>query len=217
MRLAILLVITGLAWPAMAVDTSPLPPPRPTGLATIPAVKAPAAGKLICEDPRLIGAPVSNVVGKLPGCGILNPVKISEIAGVKLSSPATLDCRTARTFANWVSGVAQPEARRTMGARISKLWIMGSYSCRTRNNRAGARVSEHGAGRAIDVGGFWLGDGSRVTVLGDWGKGDRGRFLKALWKKACGPFTTVLGPGADRFHQDHFHLDTAYRNQKYCR
>ncbi|MFK7945641.1 MAG: extensin family protein [Paracoccaceae bacterium] len=197
---------------------SPIPKPRPSSeQIPPPRVTAPAKGKLICEDPRLVGTRAQNVIGHLPGCGILNPVKIREIAGVKLSSPATLDCRTARTFANWVSGVAQPEARRTLGARISKIWLMGTYTCRTRNNRPGARVSEHGAGRAIDVGGFWLGNGQRVTVLGNWGQGAPGKFLRSLWKKACGPFTTVLGPGADRFHQDHLHLDTAYRSSRYCR
>ena len=214
-----------VAQPLVAAETetrqalkSPLPPVRPPVDRIPPArVAAPAPGKLICEDPRLIGARAQNVVGNLPGCGILNPVRVREIAGVKLSSPALLDCRTARTFANWVSGVAQPEARRTLGARISKMWIMGTYACRTRNNRVGARVSEHGAGRAIDVGGVWLGNGQRVTVLGDWGKGAKGKFLRNLWRKACGPFKTVLGPGADRFHQDHLHLDTAYRNKAYCR
>lgn len=203
------------AGPALRV---PLPPVRPPAAAISPnRVTTPAAEHLICEDPRLIGTRAANVVGHLPGCGILNPVKIREIAGVKLSTPATLDCRTARTFANWVSGVAQPEARRVLGARISKLWIMGSYVCRTRNHRVGARVSEHGAGRAVDVGGVWLGNGQRITVLGNWGKGDAGQFLRNVWKKACGPFRTVLGPGADRFHQDHLHLDTAYRNRSYCR
>ena len=114
-------------------------------------------------------------------------------------------------------GVAQVEAKRTLGARITKLWIMGTYSCRTRNNRVGARLSEHAVGRAIDIGGFWLGNGRQITVLKNWGQGTAGEFLRAVWKKACGAFKTVLGPEANKYHLDHFHFDTAYRNSSYCR
>jgi len=39
-----------------------------------------------------------------------------------------------------------------------------------------------------------------------------------MHRAACGPFGTVLGPNADRFHQDHFHFDTArHRSGPYCR
>jgi hypothetical protein len=36
-------------------------------------------------------------------------------------------------------------------------------------------------------------------------------FLTAVRKSACGPFTTVLGPGSDSYHATHFHLDLAQR------
>jgi hypothetical protein len=56
-----------------------------------------------------------------------------------------------------------------------------------------------------------------MTVLTDW----NGRYasqLRAMSQAACGPFGTVLGPEADRFHRDHFHFDTAdYRSGSYCR
>ena len=230
MRLAALLIL------AMAgvASASPLPVPAPreapaaqppvpvTRPQTAPAIsKAPTPvalpGPLICEDPRLKGTRADNVMGHLPGCGILNPVKITEVAGIRMSTPAMLDCRTARAFANWVSGVAQPSAKRVLGRRIEKMWIMGTYACRTRNNRVGTRVSEHGAGRAIDIGGVWMGDGQRITVLRNWGKGDEGTFLAQIRERACGTFTTVLGPGSDRYHNDHLHLDTAYRDNRYCR
>lgn len=211
--LAILLAL--IALPVAA--EMPLPPRKPAELlATQPRPLA-TPGSFVCRDPRLTGTRVSNVVGAIPGCGIYQPVKIRAVAGIKLSSPATLDCRTARTFANWLTGVADIEARRTLGARIEKVWIMGTYSCRTRNNRPGARLSEHAVGRAVDIGGVWLGNGRKITIAGNWGKGAAGTFLRTIWKKACGPFKTVLGPGADRFHQDHLHFDTAQRKRTYCR
>jgi len=63
-----------------------------------------------------------------------------------------------------------------------------------------------------------LKSGQEITVLTDWGRGDRGRALRQMWRAACGPFGTVLGPEANRFHRDHFHFDTArYRSGSYCR
>jgi hypothetical protein len=42
--------------------------------------------------------------------------------------------------------------------------------------------------------------------------------MRRMHRGACGPFGTVLGPEADRYHQDHFHFDTArYRSGSYCR
>lgn len=172
---------------------------------------------MVCRDPRIVGAPAASFVGGIPGCGIFEPVRIASIAGVQLSSPATLDCRTARTFADWVSGVAQPAAREELGSGIKSLWIMGTYSCRTRNNRPGQRLSEHSVGRAVDIGGITLSDGRRITVRDHWGQGASGGFLRRVHKGACGGFTTVIGPDGDRYHQDHLHLDTAYRDSTYCR
>jgi hypothetical protein len=44
------------------------------------------------------------------------------------------------------------------------------------------------------------------------------RALRQMHRAACGTFGTVLGPESDRFHQDHFHFDTArHRGGPYCR
>lgn len=39
----------------------------------------------------------------------------------------------------------------------------------------------------------------------------RAHFLREIWQAACGPFTTVLGPEANRAHRNHFHVDLAQR------
>lgn len=205
--------------------SGPVPPRRPGRMAprdfrTL-GQPAPAptlsSNEMVCRDPRLRGDPRPTVVGHMAGCGILTPVRVSEIAGIKLSSPATLDCRTARTFANWVTGVAKPAATEILGRRLTKVTIYGSYSCRTRNSKPGAKLSEHAKGHAVDVAGVTLGDGRQISVLKDWGKGRAGKFLRRIWKQACGPFKTVIGPEGDRFHQDHFHFDTALRRRAFCR
>ena len=223
---------------APRIDSSvPLPPTRPAGAEPplpapgrkvetaqplAPAITTPppriASSGFVCRDPRLKGRPVPTIVARGRACGILDPIKIREIAGVKLSTEATLNCPTARRVADWLTGVAQPAAKAELGAPIRSVWVMGSYVCRTRNHKPGGKISEHGKGRAIDIGGVTLSDGQKVTVLEHWGRGRRGRFLKTLHAKACGLFHTVLGPKADRFHQDHFHFDTAQRGGRpYCR
>jgi hypothetical protein len=110
-----------------------------------------------------------------------------------------------------------PTVGRT-GGGVANLRVVASYACRTRNSQAGARLSEHARGNAIDIAGIGLADGSELTVLSDWGSGREGRILRQLHAEACGPFGTVLGPNSDRFHRDHFHFDTAtYRSGRYCR
>lgn len=174
--------------------------------------------QFVCRDPRLAGAMLPAIGDFGAPCGITLPVRLTSISGVALDTPATLDCPTARRVAHWLTGVAEPLARQHFGSPIVEVDVMGSYACRTRNNRPGARLSEHGLGRAIDIGGFRLADGRRISVKEDWGGSGEGKFLKALHRQSCGLFMTVLGPGADRYHHDHFHLDTARRNgSTYCR
>jgi hypothetical protein len=81
-------------------------------------------------------------------------------------------------------------------------------------------MSEHGFGNAIDIAGFTLESGRKVTVLDGWrGDKDERRFLRGVHESACGQFRTVLGPEADRHHRDHFHLDLQNRRNgsSYCR
>ena len=46
----------------------------------------------------------------------------------------------------------------------------------------------------------------------------RAEFFRDVWQGACGPFTTVLGPEANRAHRNHLHVDLAQRKPgtAYC-
>jgi hypothetical protein len=148
------------------------------------------------------------------GCGVEEPVRLISVGGVRLSTPVIMNCETAASLLSWVQASAQPR----FNNQLARLDIMGSYDCRPRNNQAGARLSEHGKGRAIDIGGFTLASGEQITVLRDWGGRSWGETLRALHREACGIFGTVLGPNANRQHANHFHFDTAeYRSGAYCR
>ncbi|QYK40971.1 MAG: extensin family protein [Paracoccaceae bacterium] len=222
---------------AVAALVSPRPAPRPRNLAARAAAprKAPAPESLIqaaaapridpgkaltvpkkkgalCGDPRIQGAALAPITSRVQGCGIAQPVRVTQVDGVRLSTPATLDCDTARALTQWVATGLKPAAGR---AGVAELKIAAHYACRPRNNVKGARISEHGRGRAIDIAGITLANGKPLSVLGDY---RRSEVLQKVRRAACGIFGTTLGPGSDRHHSDHFHFDTArHRNGPYCR
>ena len=170
----------------------------------------------VCGDPALRGEALGTVSGN-GACGIENAVLLRAVGDVTLSRPARIDCTTAAALKTWVETGVEP-AVGDFGGGVTSLRVVADYACRTRNNQSGARLSEHSFGRAIDIAGIGLADGTEISVLDDWGPSDAGRRLRAMWEAACGPFGTVLGPDADRFHQDHFHFDTAdYRSGSFCR
>jgi len=181
------------------------------------ARKAAGIGK-VCRNKRLIGKEVPPVPGKLRGCGIKKgAIKLYEVDGVKLSTPAVMTCDTAKALEKWV-GKGLKKSVRSFGGGAKEIKVAAGYSCRTRNNRPGAKISEHGKGKAIDISAIRLKNGESISVLKDWNNGKKGRILKKMHKQACGPFGTVLGPNADRYHKDHFHFDTAkHRGGPYCR
>ncbi|GGE59357.1 hypothetical protein GCM10011517_28810 [Actibacterium pelagium] len=128
-----------------------------------------------------------------------------------------MDCDTAKALDRWVEKGAKPTVGR-LGGGLGQINVIAGYSCRTRNNQAGAKISEHGKGRAIDISGITLANGKTISVLDGWKKRSDRKLLERLHKTACGPFGTVLGPKSDRYHKDHFHFDTArHRGGAYCK
>ena len=171
----------------------------------------------LCGVPGIQGETVGRVKPEKRGCGIENAVRVTAVGGVSLSQGSVMECSTARVLNAWVQNDVDRIIGRT-GGGLTELKVAAHYACRTRNKR-GARVSEHGKGRAIDISAFNLADGSSISLSEDWRNGKRGRMLREIRDSACGPFATVLGPGSDGYHEDHFHFDTAQRdnNYLYCR
>ncbi|WP_246831663.1 extensin family protein [Thioclava sp. DLFJ5-1] len=167
----------------------------------------------LCGIAGLEGQHIAPIDG--PGrCGIADPVQITAVSGIRLTSPVRVNCSAAKSFKRWVDRGIKPAVGRR-GGGIEAIRIAASYSCRSRNSQPGAKLSEHAKGNAIDVSGVVLRNGATLSVLEDW---RRGRVIKRMHKSACGPFGAVLGPKSDRFHQDHIHVDVAsYRGGAYCR
>jgi len=146
------------------------------------------------------------------GCHIADPVKISSLvrAGqrIDLAANPTLSCRFASRLSAWLSDVAAPITQYFENSPLKAVSSGPGYVCRNRYNKKNGKISEHALGNAIDINGFVFAGGKRVAV----GKALTGtdaqrRMLMALRLTSCGYFTTVLGPGANAAHKDHFHLD----------
>ncbi|MBC56337.1 MAG: hypothetical protein CL814_05315 [Confluentimicrobium sp.] len=217
--------MSGAASASLAGMRSLWPRLRPSGLVrpAAAAVRAPAApvatssAGAVCGDRGIIGVRLAPIEGRLAGCGIDRPVRITSVDGVMLNRPATMDCETAKALKSWVKKGVKPHVKR-LGGGVAKLEVASGYACRTRNNQPGAKVSEHGRGKAVDISAITLANGASLNVQSGWGNGAEGTLLTRMHKSACGPFGTVLGPESDHFHKDHFHLDTAdHRSGPYCR
>ncbi|OJY38939.1 MAG: extensin, partial [Rhizobiales bacterium 65-9] len=160
--------------------------------------------------PSIFVQPRSAISG--PGvCGMDHPFQVMAYAGgaVAVAQKLTLACPMISRADQWVEEVVQPIARASYGQPVAQIKA-GSYSCRSQNNQRGARLSEHSFGNAMDVFSFTFADGREIVVKTGWrGAPDEQQFLRQVFVNSCRYFTTVLGPGADMFHYDHFHLDLA--------
>jgi hypothetical protein len=94
---------------------------------------------------------------------------------------------------------------------VKRIDHVGSYACRnvnnSPNNRQDGRLSQHASANAIDLTGFVLEDGRRIT-LARWDEGSAdAAFLRRVHEGACRVFNTTLGPDYNALHRTHFHVD----------
>lgn len=184
------------------------PPPSRRELRKKKREMATMAGS-VCGMPAIKGEAIAPITSKIDGCGVPEAVRVTSVSGVRLSQSATIDCTTATALNTWVSEVLQP----AYDSSVVELQVAAHYICRSRNNIKGAKVSEHGKGKAIDISAFVLSNGKVLSVAGGFNK-----TMRRVHKAACGIFKTTLGPGSDGYHEDHLHFDTSARKGgAYCR
>lgn len=214
---------------ASAVGVVPLPPERPqspgtTGApppsapASDPSPGAPATPLVMpqaCADLIADGeieASLETSIIPNPACGTFVPVRLTAVRlgngkMIPLKPAAISRCEMTMAAANWMRDSLAPAVAAAGGA-LAAIRIADSYNCRPRNRVAGAKMSEHGRGNAVDVGGFELEDG-RIWIVA---RGGLPMALRSPMKdSACTRFATVLGPGSDGYHEDHIHVDLAQR------
>ncbi len=143
-------------------------------------------------------------------CHVDNPIKMSAIGSVEIRPAATLNCEMALTFARWTKKELVPSARWRYFSGVKTIRQGSSYSCR---NIAGSRTSsEHARGNALDVMSIELNNGDTIDVrkpgfFAFWQRG----FLNNVREDGCTYFSTVLGPGYNYDHRNHFHFDIKER------
>lgn len=157
-----------------------------------------------------------------PSCGIDYPVSLSGLSGnIDVRPAVTLNCQTTLAFAKWVKNELAPSARLRYLTGIGSIQPMGGYSCRRMNNSRQRYnpMSEHARGNAIDIGKFTLKNGHEIDVRqkGFFSFREAG-LLKAVRSDSCKYFNTVLGPGSNKEHWNHFHFDLRSRGSgaRYC-
>lgn len=156
-------------------------------------------------------------------CGIEYPLKVQalEDGTIGIGPDATLGCPITSALETWMRYSVQPASFAYFGMPVVEIRQISAYSCRTRNSKKGAELSEHAFGNALDIAGFKLANGRVVTVKSGWrGSSDERQFLREVFSSACSTFKTVLGPGA-AYHGDHFHVDLARHGKSgtstYCK
>lgn len=127
-------------------------------------------------------------------------------------------CQVAAALSLWKNDTLDAASEDVFGSKIARIEHLGAYSCRRMYGRSEGRWSQHATGNAIDIAGFVLADGTRISVLADWEEGDdKAAFLRRVRDGACAAFATVLSPDYNAAHRDHFHLDMTPRWNGVCR
>lgn len=147
-----------------------------------------------------------------------------------LAAPARLDialrpaapqatCAIDAGLARWLQLGVKPAAQATLGSPVVRMEHLGTANCRRIGGGGRGNWSEHATGNAIDIAGFVLADGRRISVRRDWsasagkaGDESASAFLHMIRDSACAEFSTVLSPDYNAAHADHLHLDQATRS-----
>lgn len=167
---------------------------------------APALCLAVLEKATIRFKPVADRV-TAPGCSFNNAVRI-ERTSAQVGEPFTLSCSAAVSLALWERHALQPTAQSMLGSNVRSIQHYGSFACRNVYGREGGQRSQHATADALDVAGFVLEDGRRITVAAHWrGNDERAAFLHRIHDQACGFFDSVFGPEYNAAHADHLHLD----------
>jgi len=220
------LTVTALTLGASATcraDEPPLPPPRPPELGTPakpsepppPPPQAPRAEATSTCLAKLIADGASAEAATAPpasaeGCGIAEPVRLSSITSegeaVSLPDRPLVACEFAAVLADYVRLIVAPLGQTTLHAKVAAIETGPGYDCRTQDRIAGAKISAHAKGLAVDFMAITLADKRRILVERQIGA-EETSYFRAIRSAACGWFTTVLGPGSDADHANNMHMD----------
>jgi Extensin-like protein C-terminus len=197
---------------SVIAETVPVPRARPVGIPGAETVVSPCRSRLAeIADFK----PLPSITG--PGdCTATDVVELDALFvadrhRIALSPAATLRCPMAEAVTHWIRDHVAPTIAAS-GNSLRAVETLDSFDCRHRNGVADAKISEHGRANALDVSAFKLANGAAIELTD-------ASVAKSLREKlrqsACSRFSTVLGNGADAYHDSHVHLDLLERNNHY--
>jgi hypothetical protein len=218
---------------ARAGEYPPLPPVRPPasssaaepqGGAPPPPPEAPQAPQptetAACLAELRANEVEAQIVPAPPApsdvCGVAEPVRVTSIgladrAKIDLPDRPILDCPFALVFSGFARDLMAPLATAILGSRVSAVGTGPGYDCRSPIRLPSGNPNPHGEGIAVDVAQITLADRRRIAI-GHEAKPAEVLFVKTMRKAACGWFTTVLGPGSNAAHAEHFHFDILHHD-----
>ncbi len=147
-------------------------------------------------------------------CPLRSVVRVRDFGTVKLSSSFLASCPLALSSALYLQQQAKPLTRRMLGQELLQVDHFGSFACRNIYHRQNARRSEHATAEALDISGFRLSDGRRISVLKGWPDPQYHSWLQGLLASSCSYYGSALGPDYNAAHANHFHL--GMRGQRFC-
>jgi len=197
--------------PQARVAPDDIPPDAvipPGGSAAVPD---PGAEPAYPAPRNAYNAPVYEPAREPPRLG-RTPFNVAALPQAQLTPAATLACPLVSALDRWVSEGVQPAALKWFNSPVVSIKQISAYACRGMIGSGTHSISEHAFGNAIDIAGFTFADGRTVTVVSGWhGTPEEQGFLHDVQLTACETFTTVLGPGYNAAHYNHFHVDLMRR------
>ena len=141
----------------------------------------------------------------------VNAVLLPGNQRVVFSPVVTLQCSMAEVVAHWIRDDVAPTLD-ALGMSLRGVETLESFGCRSFNGISGAKLSEHGHANALDVRSLKLANGTVIELT----NATVSKSLREqLRQTACTRFSTVLGNGADAYHENHVHIDLMQRTNNY--
>lgn len=173
----------------------------------------------ILDEKRAIAPPQDQA------CAIVEPVVLMGVrradgSDIQFPDRPVLACAMAQAVARFAVAELDALARGAFSSSIKSVGTGPGHDCRPRNRQAGAKMSSHAQGLAVDIMHIAFDKAPPLVVEKRDAPGQEG-FVARLLEKACAAFNTVLGPQSDTFHTTNIHIDIEPRGRdgrtKYCR
>src|SRR4029079_11098465 len=122
-------------------------------------------------DKRILAIAVVESLPRLVGPGACGGSDMLRLAAalrpdgtrIEIKPAPVLRCEFAESVAAWLRDEAAPRVDK-LGAPLRMVETFDDFECRGRNRVAGAKLSEHGKGNALDLRSFVLADGRSIGL-----------------------------------------------------